>query len=190
MKKFIKEWGVIAGIFLVLYFTGLHTEVAAFAQRMILHTGLITPDTSLDSEMNEVMDYNFELKTLEGQLVKMEELKGKVIFLNIWATWCAPCVAEMPNIQALYEKVKSEDIAFVMLSVDKSGEKAKKFIDKKGFTFPVYQAASEMPELFRVPSIPTTFVIDKTGKVASKNVGMANYNKKSFINFLNNLNKK
>lgn len=187
IRKEFKELAIVASVFLLLYVTGLHTEVAAFAQRIILTTGVITPDTDLDEASLEEVDYDFQLKNLNGEIVHLSDYKGKVIFLNLWATWCAPCIAEMPNIQGLYDKIDDKNIEFIMLSMDQKEAKAKKFIDKKGFTFPVFMAASPVPEMFKVPSIPTTFVISPEGKVVSKKVGMANYDKKRFKNFLEGL---
>ena len=187
MKKEIKEWGIFVVIIATLYFTGLHTEVAAYAQRAVLATGLITPDTDLDDKDKSVIDYSFKIKTMDGKVVELSEFKNKVIFINIWATWCPPCRAEMPSIQALYDKVRdNEDIVFVMLSMDREGDEKKinKFINKKSYTFPTYLAASQVPNVLRSPSIPTTFVVDKTGKIVSKKVGMAKYDTKSFENFL------
>jgi peroxiredoxin len=187
LKKELKFWGIAGSIFLILYLTGLHTEVAGFAQRIILSTGLITPDTEIDENIVEDADFDFQLKNLDGEVVNLNDYKGKVIFLNIWATWCPPCIAEMPGIQSLYDKVDKDKIVFVMLSTDNSEEKARKFIEKKGFTFPVFMAASQVPEAFRVSSIPSTFVISPEGKIVSKKVGMADYDKKSFLNFLEKL---
>ncbi|MEL7003057.1 MAG: TlpA disulfide reductase family protein [Bacteroidota bacterium] len=183
LKKELREWGVFAVIILTLYLTGLHTNVAAFAQRVILETGLITASTELP-ERAEKADYDFLLKDLEGNEVNLSEFKDKVIFMNIWATWCPPCIAEMPNIQSLYNKVDNDDIVFVMLSMDNDLSKVQRYISKKEFTFPVYMAASRVPDVYRAPSIPTTLVISPEGKIISKKVGMANYDKKSFLNFL------
>ncbi|UII30570.1 TlpA family protein disulfide reductase [Fulvivirga ulvae] len=183
MKKQLREWGIFLALGLFLYFTGLYTDVAALAQRAILSTGLITADTKLENP--EKADFNFTLQALDGQTVKFEDFKGKVIFLNVWATWCAPCIAEMPGIQDLYNKIDNKDIVFVMLSMDDSIEKPKRFIAKKEYTFPVYLPASRVPDVFRSPSIPTTYVISKDGKIVAKKVGMANYDTKSFRKFLN-----
>ncbi len=190
-KKEMRDWGIIAVVFLTLYLTGLHTDVAAFAQRMILYTGILAPETDLDESEFIDADMDFEIKNLDGdEVVNLNDFKGKVVFMNIWATWCAPCIAEMPNIQSLHDKLKEEnndDVVFVMLSMDRSEEKARKFIKKKGFTFPTYVAASKVPDVFNVPSIPTTFVISPEGKIVSKKVGMANYDKKKFKSYLEGL---
>ena len=187
MKKEIKEWGIFAAIIAILYFTGLHTEVAAFAQRAVLATGLITPETELDEEEKSTIDYDFKIKSMDGKIVELSQFKDKVIFINLWATWCPPCRAEMPSIQSLYDKVKeNEDIVFVMLSLDKAGDERKinKFINKKSFDFPVYLPATEVPDVLRSSSIPTTFVVAKNGDIVSKKVGMAKYDTRSFENFL------
>ncbi|MDZ7608876.1 MAG: TlpA disulfide reductase family protein [Cyclobacteriaceae bacterium] len=114
----------------------------------------------------------------------MKDFQGKVIFMNIWATWCPPCIAEMPDIHDLYQEMKNEDIVFVMLSVDDDLQKAIRFVDKKGFEFPVYQLAGPMPMAFESSAIPTTFVISPEGKIVVKKSGMAKYNSKKFREYL------
>jgi len=185
MKKELREWGVFVLIIGILYFTGLYTDVAAFAQRIVLTTGLLQPNTEESVTDSSKMDYNFKLIDMESNIIPVENFKGKVIFLNEWATWCAPCIAEMPGIQNLYDEMKgNENIVFIMLTSDSDKKKIDKFINKKGYSFPVYGAASALPDVLRSPSIPTTFVISKTGEIVSKNVGMAKYDTADFKNFL------
>jgi len=183
IKKHLKDWGVILTVIAILYFTGLHSEVAAFAQRIVLSTGIITPSQLPVTEM-EKADYNMKLRTLDGEILNFEDYKNKVVFINFWATWCAPCIAEMPNIQSLYEKIDSENIKFVMISLDRNTEKARKFIEKKGFTFPVYEPVGYLPDVYYASELPTTFVISPEGQIVTKKVGMANYDKKGFLNYL------
>ncbi len=183
IKKHLKDWGVILTVIAILYFTGLHAEVAAFAQRIVLSTGIITPSQLPVTEM-EKADYNMKLRTLDGEILNFEDYKNKVVFINFWATWCAPCIAEMPNIQSLYEKIDSENIKFVMISLDRNTEKARKFIEKKGFTFPVYEPVGYLPDVYYASELPTTFVISPEGQIVTKKVGMANYDKKGFLNYL------
>ncbi|EJF11480.1 TlpA disulfide reductase family protein [Pontibacter sp. BAB1700] len=127
----------------------------------------------------------FKMVDLNGKTVNFESLKGKVIFLNIWATWCPPCIAEMPNIHSLYKKMDPNKVAFVMLSVDEGGmEKVKKFVDKKKYTFPVYMPASQFPQEFYSTAIPTTFIISPEGKIVAKQEGMAEYDTEEVREFL------
>ena len=143
------------------------------------------------SEPTEMVGTGFQMVDLEGKTVSFESLKGKVIFMNIWATWCPPCLAEMPNIHSLYRKVDPDKIAFVMLSVDEGGmNKVKKFIQKKSFTFPVYLPASPFPQEFQSPALPTTFIISPEGKIVAKQEGMAEYDTKEVLNFLQSMARK
>ena len=208
-KKFsikdIPGWAVMLAIFGVLYLTGLHTEAIGQVQRVLLATGLKNADMPKETPATTAVDIaetsatsatsmagsGFRMHTLDGKTVNFESLKGKVVFMNIWATWCPPCVAEMPNIQKLYEKVGSDKIAFVMLSVDEGGvEKVKKFINKKGFTFPVYMPAGQLPQEFYSNAIPTTFIISPEGKIVAKQEGMAEYDTKEVRDFLQSMVKK
>lgn len=193
--KKIPGWAVMLAVFGLLYATGLHTEAIGQVQRLLLATGIrkadvpaptTVPATTAAYEANTPMaGAGFQMVDLQGNTVAFESLKGKVIFLNIWATWCPPCVAEMPNIQSLYEKVGSDKIAFVMLSVDQAGvDKVKKFIDRKGFTFPVYMPAGQLPQEFYSQAIPTTFIISPQGKIVARQEGMAEYDTKEVREFL------
>ena len=103
LKKTLIEYGIIAAVALTLYATGLHTEVIGFVQRGLLATGLITPkiETTHQNETeNEVTatatatpaDFNLTLMDEDGNTLSLADFKGKAIFLNMWATWCPPCI--------------------------------------------------------------------------------------------------
>jgi thiol-disulfide isomerase/thioredoxin len=185
--SWIKTLASAVVLIAVLKYTGLLSYVTQATQLVAIETGLLDADTSLDGK--EVFDYNFTLKNLKGEIVSFEQFKGKVVFLNLWATWCGPCKAEMPGIQKLYESIGSDTIAFVMLSIDRERDqpKVEKYIQDKAFTFPVFLKAGDLTDQLNVPSIPTTFVIGKDGKIASKEIGTTNYNTPKFKKFLNGL---
>ena len=170
---------------LILMVTGNLGIVTTAAQSILLKTGIMNANADAVDD-TEIFDYNFSVRDIKGNIVSADQFKGKVIFLNLWATWCGPCRAEMPTIQDLYNEVDHEKIVFLMLSLDNIGdeEKVKKFITKKEFTFPVYTRTTSLPELLHVPSIPTTLLVSKGGKVVSRNVGTNNFNTKKFKNFL------
>ncbi len=196
------QYAVFAIVALTLYATGLHTEVIGFAQRGLLMTGLINPDVKEEKDIAKVesadsasletfrkdpkANFNMNLKNGKGEIVSLSELKGKVIFLNFWATWCPPCVAEMPSIDQLHEKM-GDEIAFVMLSMDQDFNKAISFNQRKGYDLPIYQLAGPLPDMYRSSAIPTTFVIDADGNLALTHKGMADYNTDEFRNFLKSL---
>ena len=82
------EWGAILGVVGVLYFSGLHVPVIGNLQRVLLWTGLMSPDTEQKNDSFRKANYNIPLITLDGNDFELEEFKGKTIFLNFWATWC------------------------------------------------------------------------------------------------------
>lgn len=189
LKREVRDWGIFVTILLTLYFTGLHTDVAAFAQRMVLATGIANPKIEQAQDKKDIAAYDFTLDGLDGNEIMMQEQRNKVIFINFWATWCAPCIAEMPSIQNLYDQYKDNpDVVFAMINVEEKRSKAKKFIDKKGFTFPVYYPnETRIPSIYSSEGIPTTYVIDKQGYIVYKKVGMASYDADKFVDFMNTL---
>ncbi|GAB3812506.1 TlpA family protein disulfide reductase [Pontibacter rugosus] len=198
LKK-IPGWAITLLLVGILYTTGLHTEAIGQVQRLLLATGLKkadVPETSSATiaEENptagaaEMVGSGFKITSMDGETIDFGSLKGKVVFMNIWATWCPPCIAEMPNIQHLYDQVSSDKIAFVMLSVDEGGkEKVQKFIRRKGYTFPVYMPANQLPQEFYANAIPTTFIISPEGKIVAKQEGMAEYDTPEVREYLSKL---
>lgn len=187
-KRNITEWTVIIGIIGFLYFSGLYADVIGKVQQLVLMTGIIQPEMNIPKEKQHNADYNFTLVSFDNGLTNMDSMRGKVIFLNFWASWCPPCRAEMPTIQNLYEKLKgNNNIAFVMISLDDNAEKAKKFINEKGYTFPTYFPAGRMPQMYNSGTIPSTFIISPQGKIVSKEIGMADYNTSKVYNFIQDL---
>ena len=175
------------GIAGTLYLTGLHTEVIGNLQRVLLWTGLMTPDIEMNPGEIKTARYNMPMISLDGESYSLADFKGKTIFLNFWATWCPPCIAEMPNIQALYEDVASDSIAFVMVSLDEEPEKARAYMARKEYTMPVYFLAGPKPGVFNSTVVPTTYVISPDGQIVSERRGMANYNTDEFRTFLRGL---
>jgi thiol-disulfide isomerase/thioredoxin len=186
LKRQLIEWGVIIVIGAFLYLTGLHVQVIGSIQGLVLKTGLIKPKLSNEEPMARA-DYNFRVVDQDGTLLMGDELKGKTVFINLWATWCPPCVAEMPDINKLYKEVASEDIVFLMISLDDDFEKAKNFVQKKGYNFKIHKFASNPPSSLYSKIIPTSFVLSPDGNIVVRKEGMAKYNSKSFREFLKSL---
>lgn len=171
----------------IVYAGGWQAEVFGFFQRGILATGLFNPKVA-HQNIAEEASLNFTLQTADDITINASDYTGKTIFINFWATWCPPCVAEMPGIHKLYTKLKNRnDIVFLMISVDDEHEKALRFVQIKGFTFPVVFPSGGVPSVLRHQSIPATFVIDPEGKLVYKNEGMASYDSEKFTEFLKNL---
>ena len=182
VKREIIEWAIFLGIIGFLFGTGLHTPVFGFIQGLILKTGIMQP--SLNESSADQADYNFTLIDEDGNQKPFTDFEDKVVFINFWATWCPPCVAEMPDINALYQEMEDKGIEFVMISFDDEFQKAKNFVGKKEFDFPIYQLASPLPKVYESSAIPTTYVISPEGKIVVSKSGMAKYNTKKFKKFL------
>jgi len=186
IKREIIEWVVLIGVVLTLYFTGLHTEVIGMMQRVVLAPGLIKPDVIAPIKQQDA-SYQFNLVDVDGNTISFEKFRGKTVFLNLWATWCPPCIAEMPDINSLYGKMDTDKIAFVMISRDQVFDKAVQFVSKKEYSFPIYSQVSRLPPVYEISSIPTTFVISPQGKIVVKKSGMASYDSEEFRDLLNSL---
>src|SRR5690606_31828464 len=123
-----------------------------------------------------------------GNRVNVPDLKGKVVFLNFWATWCPPCKAEMPSIQVLKDKFKgNEQVAFLIVEIEGEKDKARDFMKKGNMDLPIYYPESQIPGEWLGGAIPTTVILDKTGKIAAKHEGMADYSRADVSDFITEL---
>lgn len=194
LKKNLLEYGIFAIVVLGIYFAGLHTEIIGFAQRGLLATGVMNPnieqlEENIESVENPVTKADFRMKLVnsKGEKVDMEQFRGKVIFINLWATWCPPCIAEMPSIEAMYKDIDKEKVEVLMVSFDQKFEKAIQYKKNKNFAFEVYAPDGPMPQMFNTNSIPTTYIVDSKGNLVFKHSGMADYNRQDFKDFLKTL---
>jgi thiol-disulfide isomerase/thioredoxin len=184
LKPIISAFILIA----LLQLTGLMGSVSYYAQSALIRTGIRSAGTEI-LKTPESFDFNFTVRNSAGERIKFDEYKGKVVFLNLWATWCGPCRAEMPTIQSLYQKMDTTKIKFVILSIDRDADEAKvgKYIEKYKYTFPVYRPSGSLTEQLDIPYIPATFIINKEGQIVRKEVGGMNYDTQKFRKFLSQL---
>lgn len=146
-----------------------------FHVRVIVSRIFSFSPSQLDEEEQLLLsNYTWELSGSNNESFKFENLEGKVVLVNFWATWCPPCVAEMPSLQNLYTDY-GEQVKFVMVAHDER-EKVKMFLKEKGYSFPIYFEKGNTPNVLETESIPTTFIIDKKGKIVIKKIGAANWN--------------
>ena len=129
--------------------------------------GIIFLMISLVSFSNSAKAPDFNLKDQYGVVHSLENYKGKVIFLNFWATWCPPCKKEMPDVESIYKEYEENKKDVVILGVNSEKEnEVKKFLKDKGYTFPtVIDENSEVMRKYFIQAFPTSFVIDKEGNV-------------------------
>jgi thiol-disulfide isomerase/thioredoxin len=136
---------------------------------------------------SEVLAYeDWTVQDLDGNYLSIAELKGKVAFLNFWATWCPPCIVEMPSIQRLYEKIKNDRVIFACITPEDIST-VKKYMRQSGVTLPLYTMRGKMPELFDTDVIPTTYILSPDGQVALKHIGTAKWDNENCIELIKSL---
>jgi len=118
--------------------------------------------------------YDWQLTGLHRGVVNFNSFKGKVVVVNFWATWCPPCIAEMPSFEDLYTDYKNEVVFLFVANDDK--DKVEKFMTKNKYSIPVYFMASENPKELESNSLPTTFIINKEGEIVVEKIGAADWN--------------
>ncbi|RZK23715.1 MAG: TlpA family protein disulfide reductase [Hymenobacter sp.] len=123
---------------------------------------------------------NLPLMTLDGRPADLGQFRGKVVLVNLWASWCPPCLAEMPGLQALYQKVDTSKVAFVLISLDENQNKARALLKRKHYTMPVFFPVADLPAPFNTSSIPYTVILTPQGRVADRHSGMADYDTPEF----------
>lgn len=155
--------------------------------QILLHKGLalFSPSMIDESKQIQIEDYNWKLKAEDNSVFNFEETRGKVVLINFWATWCPPCIAEMPNMQLLYNDYKDK-VEFVFVS-NEDFTVINKFMSKNGYIFNVYNPVTKYPESFDVSSIPRTFLIDKKGRIIIDKTGASNWNSESVRKTINQL---
>ncbi len=118
---------------------------------------------------------DFQLATLEGEMVTLADYRGQTVMINFWATWCPPCRSEMPDMEQIYQEGKTQDIVVLAVNMQEAKEPVQAFIDKYGLTFPVLlDTSGEISQKFGVQSLPTSLFIDPEGNVSSFSVGALN----------------
>ncbi|MFA5574871.1 MAG: TlpA disulfide reductase family protein [Brumimicrobium sp.] len=179
IKKWIykRKWDILFGIFigLILFVPSIRIPVISTIQRFLA----MSPSELSEEKQIKLSTYDWELVDLNGNLINFSESQGEIALVNFWATWCPPCVAEMPSLQELYDK-HGDKIQMYLISNEKP-EIIQRFLDKYGYTFPVYLPASNYPKEFESSNLPTTYVINKEGVIIMEEVGAHNWASKRFI---------
>lgn len=132
--------------------------------------------------------FGWKFVDLQDRPASLEAFRGKTVFLNIWATWCGPCIAEMPSIARLAEepRLRGKDIAFVCVSVDDSTEAVRQFLASRSWKMDFFRA-EDIPPVFRTAGIPATFIIGPDGRIAASEIGSARWDGPETIALLEKL---
>lgn len=155
--------------------------------QVFLHKGLamFSPNIISEEKRKNLGNYNWQLQSLNGAAYNLSLARDKVVFVNLWATWCPPCIAEMPSIQKLYNDYN--DKVEILLISDEKEDIIQRFLNKHEYTFIVYRPASNIPKELYSRSIPKTYIIDKKGNIIINKEGAANWNSDSIRALLDSL---
>ena len=171
MKKILTSFVLVLSLVTISGFdASLSTNMSFRLTKQKAMTIMSKAEAAEISEGVAAPDFAFtDLAT--GRTLKLSDLRDKPVYLNFWATWCPPCVKELPHIQAKYEQYKDK-INFVAISLDGEQEAPAQFIPSRGYTFPVgYGNEREISRAYNVEAIPMSFIIDTNGVVKAKIVG-------------------
>ena len=164
MKTLFKKW--MNPKWEILFWIGLLGVVGyRFGPQMGAALGMWGEDTEV------VSDAGFQ--TLDGQFITLETLKGKVVLVNAWATWCPPCVMEMPGFQRVYEEYKDQGFTVLGISRDQgSPDLVRAFLRQNKITYPVAMAWQPSLDAFEVSSLPTSFLLGRDGRIKHRVEGI------------------
>ncbi len=183
---FRKSWStvVLFSIFIVLF---VSPDAKAWLMRQIISTGFLNSKIE-KKKIEPRITENLSVRNDKGELINTSKLKGKVVFINFWASWCPPCRAEFPSIQKFYEKYKeNKDLVFLTVNLDDEAASGKAYLNKEQFSVPFLVPEGSVSNVFFNGSLPTTVVLDKYGNIRMHRTGMADYSKNSFYEEINQL---
>jgi peroxiredoxin len=138
--------------------------------------------SKLEADNERRQQADFTLTELSGKMWTLKELRGKVVLVNFWATWCPPCRKEMPDLETLYKQFKDQGLVILAISDEDAG-KVKPFVAEQKVTYPILlDPGRRVNELFRIEGIPKTFVYDRGGKLVAQSIDMRT--KRQFLEML------
>lgn len=183
MKFLKKNWLniILLLIIALLIFPQTRKPIQVVFSRLIA----FAPSTVAIEDRKILDDYTWNLYNLKGKKINLKAAKGDVVVVNLWATWCPPCIAEMPSFQELYEDYGGRVQFYFVSSEEKL--KLENFMNKNPYTFPVFRPGSVAPEGLQSNILPTTYVISKSGEIVVHKKGTADWNDPDFRNLLNKL---
>ncbi|WP_027078707.1 TlpA family protein disulfide reductase [Maribacter antarcticus] len=183
-KKIFSVSNSILLVFLALLLipqTRTPIQVAINRVKMLV----LSPSAIDEVEQTQLQPFNYEVKDLNGTSTMVEVGMGRVAFLSYWATWCPPCIAELPSIQKLHVDY-GDKMDFILLT-NEDPAVVRRFLEKQRYKLPVYFPSITTPEVLYETSIPTNYIIDASGKIIIKETGAADWNSPKVRKLLDSL---
>lgn len=162
---------IVLGVF---FFTPVGTSVKVWLNRLLA----MSPSLENVADQKKVNYELWQLINEKGEAFDFDRVKGKVVIINFWATWCPPCIAEKPSFQELYDDYKNK-VVFLFITTD-TPDKVKAFKEKYNSTLPIYYQKSAAPAVLFSESIPASYVIDKKGNIVVRKFRAADWNSSKF----------
>lgn len=165
---------VILLFILLFMFTPVGTTIKVWINSITA----VSPKVVSEGNRTVLTNYNWKLKNIDSnsENYNLNEAKGKVILINQWATWCPPCIAELPSLQALYDDY-GDKIVFLFVTNEEK-EVVQTFLDNKNYKLPVFIPTTKTPKELFTRSIPATYLINKKGELVIAKKGAADWNSK------------
>lgn len=183
MKLFKNEWFNI--IFIVIILAMLIPQTRKPIQIFMNKLISFAPSVNDEDDREKIANYNWVLEDVRGKRVEFSEFENEVIVVNFWATWCPPCIAEMPSFQELYVDY-GEKAKFLFVSSEQH-EVVDNYMKRKRYSLPSFKMLTKAPEPMDGRTLPTTYVISKDGSIVVDKVGSADWNSDSFRKTLDKL---
>lgn len=182
----LKKRHILIGLFILGMVILVLTPVRFYARKTISRLIYGGPAVAKEGMHVSPEDYKWDLRDTKGNDFNFKEQEGKVVLVNFWATWCPPCVAEMPSLQELY-KGYGDKVVFMLVAKDKP-EKVEAFLRKHQYdNLPVYYTGTQIPNLLASRILPTTYIIDKEGKIRVEERKEVDWNSEKIRSLLDTL---
>ena len=178
-----KNWSNL--VFIVLIILLIIPQTRKPLQIAVNRLVAFSPSEIAEDKREKLQDYHWEFLDMQDRRTNLQFSAGEVAIVNIWATWCPPCIAEMPSFQKLYDEY-GERVDFYFVSAEEK-KKLESFVSKHEYQLPVLRPLSLPPEQLESKTLPTTFVLSKEGEIVVEKRGAANWNDRDFKDLLESL---
>ncbi len=175
-------WNLVLIVFVLSFFV---TPLGFQAKVILNQIFASSPNLYTSETASSIEDYQWKLKDGNGKPFSFEEAQGKVVFINFWASWRLPCIAELKSIQKMYHRYK-DDMQFYIIT-NEEREPVQIFMEEYGFDFPVTYLIIGEKAPFTIPEAPASYIIDREGRIRSFTQGIAKWNTKEVYDFLDGL---